>query len=348
MLVRLFNRGHLDFLVCTSTLIEGVNTAARNVVVVDNHINRKKYDFFTFNNIRGRSGRMWKHYVGHVYLFNEPPQKELEFVDVPVFTQNDNAPDALLVQLDDNDLSETAFRRMRQIWEQNSLSLATIQENIGIEPWGQIDLAREIEQNIEQLAPLLSWSRYPSYDQLLTVFDLAWRHFKVRGATGVTTAKQLTFRINQYRSRPSYTEQLQETLRGKTGEEADEALEGFLEFVRQWVSFKAPRLMSAVNRIQQEVLQRHAHRTGDYAFFCGQLESLFMSPVIIALEEYGVPIQLGERIVPILGDPQTLDEALTALAKRRASDIPKLSEFERALIRPLCRDNAPKRTNSLQ
>lgn len=338
MLVRLFNDGQLNYLVCTSTLIEGVNTAARNVVVADNTINRKKYDFFTFNNIRGRSGRMWKHYVGHVYLFNDPPQKELAFVDVPVFTQNDDAPDALLVQLDKNDLAPAAAGRMRQIWEQSSLSLETIKQNVGIEPWGQVELAREIEENINRLAPLLSWKGSPTYDQMLAVFDLAWRHFKVKGLAGVVTAKQLTFRVNQYRIQPSFAAQLRVTLRGKSGDDADEALEGFLDFARQWVGFKAPRLMSAVNHIQSEVLTRHSKRPGDYSFFCGQLESLFMSPVIIALEEYGVPLQLGEKIMPLLRNPQTLDDALAALAKRRAADIPDLSGFERALVRPLCRD----------
>lgn len=342
MQVRLFNEGHLDYLVCTSTLIEGVNTAARNVVVADNTINRKKYDFFTFNNIRGRSGRMWKHYVGHVYLFNDPPQKELAFVDVPVFTQSDDAPDALLVQLEENDLAPAATGRMRQIWEQNSLSLETIKQNTGIEPWGQIELAREIEGNINRLAPLLSWKGSPTYDQMFAVFDLAWRHFRVKGLAGVVTAKQLTFKVNQYRMQPSFAAQLREALREKSGEDADEALESFLEFARQWIGYKAPRLMSAVNRIQSEVLARHSKRPGDYSFFCGQMESLFMSPVIIALEEYGVPLQLGEQIVPLLRTPQTLDGALGELAKRRTADIPGLTRFERALLRPLCRDALPE------
>lgn len=341
MLVRLFNGGQLDYLVCTSTLIEGVNTAARNVVVADNTISRKKYDFFTFNNIRGRSGRMWKHYVGHVYLFNDPPQKELEFVDVPVFTQNENAPDALLVQLEENDLAPNAAGRMRQIWEQDSLSLATIKQNVGLEPWGQIGVAREIEENLDSLAPLLSWTGLPTYDQMLAVFDLAWRHFRVKGLAGVVNAKQLTFRVNRYRMQPSFSAQLREALNGKSGDESDEALEGFLEFARQWLGFKAPRLMSAVNRIQREVLARHSRRPGDYGFFSGQMESLFMSPVIIALEEYGVPLQLGERLVPLLKNPQTLDEALAALMKRRAADLPGLTGFERALVRPLCRDELP-------
>lgn len=338
MLVRLFNRGHLDHLVCTSTLIEGVNTVARNVVVADNTINKKKYDFFTFNNIRGRSGRMWRYYVGHVYLFNDPPQEELAFVDVPVFTQNDDAPDSLLVQLEANDLSVTSTERLRKVWEQRSLSLDTIKQNVGVDPWGQVELAREIDKRVNHFAPLLSWTGTPTYDQMLVVFDLAWRHFGVKGIAGVLSAKQLTFKVNQYRSLPSFSRQLRRTLQGRDASDADEALEDFLEFTRHWLGFKAPRLMSAVNRIQREVLARHSKRPGEYSFFCGQMESLFMSPVVVALEEYGVPLQLAEKIVPALNNPKTLDEALCKLAERHTAEIGVLSAFERTLVKPLCRD----------
>jgi len=127
-------------------------------------------------------------------------------------------------------------------------------------------------------------------------------------------------------------------VRGKAGEEADEAFEEFLEFVRQWVSFKAPRLMGAVGRIQEEMLRRNGFRPGDYGYFCGQLESLFMNPVAMALEEYGVPLQLAERLVPALGSPKTLDQAIDALARRRSADMQGLSAFERSLIKPLSRD----------
>ena len=49
--VDLFNKGLLRCLICTSTLIEGVNTKAKNVVIYDNKISNSKIDFFTFNNI---------------------------------------------------------------------------------------------------------------------------------------------------------------------------------------------------------------------------------------------------------------------------------------------------------
>lgn len=71
--VTAFNSDVLQFLICTSTLIEGVNTKAKNVIIFDDKINKKNIDFFTFNNIKGRSGRMGRHFIGHVYLFYPPP-----------------------------------------------------------------------------------------------------------------------------------------------------------------------------------------------------------------------------------------------------------------------------------
>ena len=90
--VRRFNEGRLRFLVCTSTLIEGVNTSDKNVVMYDNKINKKAIDFFTFSNIKGRSGRMFRHFIGRVFLFHDPPDEDLPQVDLPIVSQPDTAP----------------------------------------------------------------------------------------------------------------------------------------------------------------------------------------------------------------------------------------------------------------
>ena len=52
------NRGGVRYLFCTSTLIEGVNTSAKNVVLFDKKKGSKPIDYFDFKNIAGRSGRM--------------------------------------------------------------------------------------------------------------------------------------------------------------------------------------------------------------------------------------------------------------------------------------------------
>ena len=70
--VRLFNMGELPVLICTSTLNEGVNTAAKSVLIFDKQISRQEYDFFTFANIRRRAGRLGQHQIGSAYLFHAP------------------------------------------------------------------------------------------------------------------------------------------------------------------------------------------------------------------------------------------------------------------------------------
>jgi hypothetical protein len=186
------------------------------------------------------------------------------------------------------------------------------------------------------LIPLLSWTGQPTYAQTKEIFDLAWRHFGVKAGAGVRSASQLTLLVNRYRRNPDYAAQLSASIAEKAGDDADEALESFLEFARQWLSFKAPRLVSAVGRIQSDVLLRHGIRPGNYSYFCSQLESLFMNPVVTALEEYGVPIQIASRLVPQLDNPETLDDALAALLKRKSADFDGLTAFEKTLISPLC------------
>jgi len=82
--VTLFNQNILPVLICTSTLIEGVNTAAKSVLIYDKTIFRRNYDFFTFSNIRGRAGRLGQHYVGQIFLFHPPPAQEHIEVTAPL------------------------------------------------------------------------------------------------------------------------------------------------------------------------------------------------------------------------------------------------------------------------
>lgn len=46
--IKLFNEEKIKYLICTSTIIEGVNTKAKNVIIYDNKIARSKFDYFTF------------------------------------------------------------------------------------------------------------------------------------------------------------------------------------------------------------------------------------------------------------------------------------------------------------
>ncbi|HRP94842.1 MAG TPA: DEAD/DEAH box helicase [Rhodocyclaceae bacterium] len=334
--VRMFNDLKLRFLICTSTLIEGVNTKAKNVVIFDNRIAREKIDFFTFNNIKGRSGRMFEHFVGNVYLFNDPPTENLPFVDFPLFTQNQDAPDSLLVQMDDGDLVPSSRERMRKYQDQNVLPVSTLRENSSIDPDAQMRLASHLMQAPREWSESLSWSSFPTSQQLEAVCELIWSFLvqASRSRGGVFSARQLAFKVWQMKRVPDTSERVRQELRpGKyAARSPDEAVERVLEFERTWASFELPRYLMAVSRIQRTVFERMGLPFGDYSGFASQVECLFHTPVVAALDEYGVPLPMGVKISNALGETDDLDAALAKLKRLRGSRL-NLDVFETELLR---------------
>lgn len=64
-----FAEGHLDYIVCTSTLLQGVNLPARNIFMHNPHTGEERpigpVDFW---NLAGRAGRLGKDFQGNVFL----------------------------------------------------------------------------------------------------------------------------------------------------------------------------------------------------------------------------------------------------------------------------------------
>ena len=145
--VRLFNEGRLPWLIVTSTLIEGVNTIAKNMVIVDNKIGPRKLDFFTYSNIRGRCGRMFRHFVGKVIVYGEVPQRESRTVDIPAYSQDRNAPLSLLIQLPWNELTAASRQRLQPYYEQQLVSVSTMRAASGIDPEAIVKVARTLHDD---------------------------------------------------------------------------------------------------------------------------------------------------------------------------------------------------------
>ena len=329
VVVKGFNSEVIDFLICTSTLIEGVNTKAKNVVIFDNKIATQKYDYFTFNNIRGRSGRMFEHFVGNVYLFHPEPQEDLPFVDIPVFTQDArNTPESLLIQLDSNDLESVSRERMEPYRAQRVLSLDTLRSNVGIEPQQQLNLAMDLARHKENVEAL-SWTGLPTYAQLEFLCVVVWNYFVQSGKVGGTTSgKQLAYKVNQLRSN-TLRQLIQAELAGSGS--PDDAVEDVLDFVRQWPQYRFGRLAMAANRIQNEIALRSGVKPADYTYFVGQVENLFSDPVLSALDEYGIPFPLAKRLEEYLSTDGDLDAALDKLRNLDTSGL-NITPFEKSLL----------------
>lgn len=329
--VKGFNEEKLPLLVCTSTLIEGVNTKAKNIIIFDNKIARKKYDFFTFNNIRGRSGRMFQHFIGYVYLFNEPPQETLPIVDIPVFSQSQNIAESLLIQMDENDVTPESWQRVKKYQEQDVLNFDILKSNSGVNPDIQLKLARYLFEHPD-MTKELSWNSYPEYNQLKVLSEIIMKYLIQKTQFyGISSGRQLAFKINQLRNYSIEKIIEAEINNNQQPKNPDDAVEDTLNFLRQWAQFHFPRLAMAVCRIQNAIADRLSIEKADYSFFCGQVENLFLDPALVALDEYGLPLALAQKLEDKLSSEGSLDIAIKNLSALNIQDL-ELSLFEKEIL----------------
>lgn len=73
-------------LLCTSTLLEGVNTTAKNIIITKPSRKSARpgeapFSAFDFFNLVGRTGRLYKHYIGDAYYIKSQNDPEFKIVD---------------------------------------------------------------------------------------------------------------------------------------------------------------------------------------------------------------------------------------------------------------------------
>ena len=341
-LVGAFNEGHIRFLACTSTLIEGVNTSAKNVVVFDHQIGKKRklLDYFTYSNIAGRSGRMKRHFVGEVIVFRQPPQEELPIVDMPIYSQGPDAPASLLIQLDESELSPASRERMEPILRNDLLPVEILRGNRGVDPERQLRLAGAVGQNLARSQELLAWQGMPTYDQLQESCRLVVEHLRpISGRdNGVSSYRQLAFKLNMASAERGDVTRLiaNELANGSKDvrEDPDAAVEEVLGFIRQWVGFEMPRLLSTLQSVVNHVMNANGvSRRANYSPYLSRCEALFLPAHVAMLDEFGMPSGLVMKLSDLLPRRADagVDEILAAL-RQISPELPRISSAERRIL----------------
>lgn len=77
-IISLFNSGQLKVLLSTTTITEGVNTSAKNLIVLHSKKGDKDLKKFDAKNIAGRAGRFLYHYAGRVIVLQNDFMKAIE------------------------------------------------------------------------------------------------------------------------------------------------------------------------------------------------------------------------------------------------------------------------------
>lgn len=301
-MIRAFEEGKLKVLLCTSTLIEGVNTSAKNVIIYDSKLNRKPLNFFTFNNIRGRSGRMFRHFVGNVFVFDAPPQEELPFVDMPAINPGESTPSSLLINLSPENIPASLVAKVDALVNQKYLPRDILMRNSGIEPEYLLDTAKYLfDLSVRDLDKFV-WSAKPQYEDILLTSNVVWEQLG-----GATSARQSSMRSASmmtlwvwklYASRnvPRFRKEMISNQIGRNTS-PDDAVENVLSFLRGWASFNYPKYLIALNELTNHVLLSRGLRPCNYIPFAATIENLFQPSSFSALEEYGLPTEISEKLL---------------------------------------------------
>lgn len=330
LLVDLFNDGELPVLICTSTLIEGVNTSAENVFVYDKEISTKPFDFFSFANIRGRVGRMMQHFVGNVYLYHTPPSETDMTVDVPVLSDLNNVDDFILLNLDSRELGPAGISRQLGLPLVFDVSAETLKKygHFSGEALGEVK--RHLKEALLRKSHHYIWSGQPNYNQKIALAAAIRPLLKAKVDKSTRLSeKQMAWAWGKLgRNAP-----ISEFLTWFQSVFSDDDTQGGIDRAFEFLSsceFNQATAVGAVNALVREISQAAAV---DYSFFIVELETWFRPAWMKELDEVGIPVPLSERLLPHLGRPEHYRDALISISELPPMILAELSIIDRMMIK---------------
>ncbi|MFC6101235.1 DEAD/DEAH box helicase [Olivibacter domesticus] len=338
--VKLFEeeRG-LETIISTSSIIEGVNTSAENVIIWRNRKSGSNsiLDSFTYKNIIGRGGRMFKHFIGKIFLLEKPPIDDHTQLDIEF-------PDSILGDIDENlykdslttdQISKIAVfkKEMYDIIGQESYE-RLLRENILQSNDSEFikSIARDMKEQPEEWNGLsyLNSDDSNNWDRLL------YKLINLRpgewgdGRYSEQHSKFVAF-IKILPNNWTYT--IPEML--DVLDKYDIDINQFFKLERI-ASFNLSALASDINVLYKEIINNGV----DISSFISKVSHAFLPSVVYQLEEYGLPRMISKKlqnagIINFFDEQLTIHGALEIFKKVNIAEIKQytfLDSFDKYIL----------------
>lgn len=366
--IQYFNNKQITYLFCTNTIIEGVNTSAKNVIYYDNKIGTKKIDYFDYSNIKGRAGRMMEHYVGKVINLHKPPEKVQTTVDFPFFDQNPIASE-VLVNLDESEVKNIndnvqRYRKFRE--KDKDLQELLVRNAVTIE--GQETILKQLfaDLAIPSKRRLIIWSKIDRslYDRLQYIFELCWDNLstederksfgakgwvvnKIVGSCYQSTINELIERELEYRAQKLAKEKnvlfysidhMFKMFPTEMQERTDNIIEDMFALQKNWLQYRAPKWINVVDSLQKYATEKLGLSSGDYSYVAEMIENEFVQSNFRILLEFGIPKSAVQKIQLIFDSygfnskNMTEDDVLSLITSKKDFLKKYLSIYEMEIV----------------
>lgn len=286
--IKLFEEteGGIDTILSTSSIIEGVNTQAENVILLSNTNGSKKmFDYFTYRNIIGRAGRMFRYFVGRVFLLVKPPEQadtqlNLDFPDDVVLSLNPNEPGVEL-----NKAQRDMIKKYRIDME--DLIGAEHYDRLKELPIVQAASPSLFKDIVETIAQNPAWPK--NHTALLRNNTYDWREplaevIPIFGGNNTRNIQIAVWHLSNNWLQPTYT--IINNL-SQWGVNVDD----FFSLERS-ISFNLATTLALINAVRLELVENSV----DLTPFISRVSSVFLPKLVYQLEEYGLPRMISKKL----------------------------------------------------
>lgn len=356
-----FNNGMINFLFCTTTIIEGVNTSAKNIIFFDGTKGSNiKIDYFDYSNIKGRAGRLMIHYTGTIYNFNPIPPNQQVLIDIPFYEQNPIS-DEVLIHLDEVEVRNTNSAQYEKIKNIPTEEKGIIRRN-GVQVDGQLNIFETIREDISSKYHLISWNRTPDYNQLKYCLNLGWKFLMKKGESkslGINRLINKTFNYGLHQSlgrlisndidyiiksveyfekyKNSESEEINQNMfnygkRYSAFSENDileEVIMTNFQIQKHWFQYKIPKWLSVLNSIQEFVCLEKGLKPGNYTYYSNLIENEFLRDNLAILSEFGIPSSAIRKLENIIPSTVSQDEIINIIRNNKIYNDEIFIDYER-------------------
>ena len=278
----------LSRLVSTSSIIEGVNTSAENVIVWTTSTRGFSLDCFSYKNVIGRAGRMFRHFVGNIHVLQQAPAE---------------TPISLTIELPEQVAGEIDHEKYSGYLTEDQIHAIKQQEAemsffLGAELYSRIktgegfqtsntssmkSIAVDMKEAPHRWERLVQLSYPPEYwDNALykllylkpgwweTSYSKFVAFIKILSGNWQKTIPELLYELEQY----------------------DLGIDDFFKLERI-VTFKLGALLHDVDLLQKSILPNASFDVSPFAY---QVSHAFLPATVYELEEYGLPRMISRKI----------------------------------------------------
>ena len=331
-----FNSREIQTLVCTTTLTEGVNTTAKNVVL---YSNKKGNDVgltaFDYKNLKGRAGRFLQHFVGKVIAFHPVVEGERDLISY-YYYDSDDVESSAVISIDEKDLTPQAKQKRERVLEvlkNENVPVYVVKANKYIPVEKQIPFVNRLRRDKALLQTLAFQGNLPDKAHLDLIMDLCHeyiftkRDFESRNFQIGNLKRLVKYYVYQ---RPS----LKDLILTQNGASIDTRVRNAFSLISHFFEFALPKYLICFENLFNFVAQENRTSVINLGFVTTTLQYGFTEPHQIALKDAGVPDGIIEKIGDKLSDCRTSEEIRLRL-RINPNILDVLSSFEQKVFRKL-------------